>query len=791
MKLKRIAFVVIMAMALSPAFAQEGVFTNGFERDDPFELWHDFNIVSDTTALSGTHVCRVVATREFGLGVTLLTSREFAHKNLKLTYKAFYRFMNDTPDCSVVVSVNEKAKNGYWSSHPIVGNVGQWFDSGFSTSIPADYITDSAVIKIYVWNNNGQAFDIDDAMLEIKADPIPRFLPEPLAVEPAGKGHKVVGNGYFGVSYNSLNKAIALYDSEQSLTNGFYTVTEAVLESDTITFYGMQWLSDGNGSYRCETPIGSTKISFADKGRGRLAVSCENSYHFDMRIARQSLVVPFVDDVTEIYRNNCATDTSSFQDCYYLSDRGFSVGEGRRRVSVYHNDGISSLQLDAANRTAYFNADFWRDHPLMHFPLNNDTLDYSIDISCREVDATTVIRSEFELFVGIDASRLPVFMPTRDGYDAAVIFTEHADWTDIRTQRAVLFGNENITEADSAVGGFVYYDIPVTKSVFYNNPDHITNKERSGGVFTSEQATLMGNAEFLVTISQLHKRGFDICLHTPEQYTAHGKNMEKALSFMHENFNSVSWIDHGYNNTVNHNREDLVCDGLLPKSQWYSLPLWRKYGIRYLWNAYYEEHAMRQYDFDCNLKQPYPGFGDALPCPQITTLPDGDTTVLLWSTPSTFETNSDMGWDYLYSRERLERLADNHDVHITHIYPAWVLQERSFWEYDANGLATARKGFNDALARLSDLREQRRLNVVTIADYLSYYEALRKIKYLIADRNHITITNNGDAVKGVTMLFGEMPDFGGKKTEFRQAEDGFVVWFDMDENESVTIKYRK
>ena len=791
--MSRLIVILLIMSFFNIAKAQSGIFVNGFEQRDPFGLWTNVNARYDTTAYRGNHVNHIDATQEYGLGLVIRPVGELAHQNINISYEAAYRYTDSEPNGTVVVSIGNKSKNLYWTNYPTTGGtMGEWFKSGFTTTIPADYIPADAVIKIYVWNNKKSVIDIDEAKIEIKAEPMPRFLPEHQNVEIAGRGNKIVGNQHYGVVYHYVNKTLSLTNTDNvSVTKGIYTVTEAIIATDTMTFFGHQWLPKGDSMFVCTTPIGSTEINFHQGKDGQLKINTQSHYNLEMKIVRQALAIPFVDGVTEVYRNNGLTDTAIFQDCYYLTDNGFSIGKGKNRVSAYHNSKISSLQLDAKNHTAYFNADYWRDHPLLHYPLDNDTIDYFVDVSCREVNEQSVMASTIELNIGTDANRIPVFMPTSDGFDAAIIFTEHADWTDIRTQRAVLFGNENITQADSAVGGFVYYNVPVTKSVFYNNPDSITNEERSGGAFTSEQASLMGNTELLNTIGQINEKGFDICLHTPEQYTTQDNNMDEALAFMHEHFNSVSWIDHGYNNTLKHNREDLVCDGLLPESPWYSLPLWRKHGIRYLWNAYYEENPLPQYDFDCNLMHPYPGFGDALPRPQVTTLPDGDTTVILWSTPSTYETDSDGGWNYFFSRERLERIADNHDVFITHIYPAWVLQERSFWEYGTDSLITARKGFNEALSRISDLRSEKRLNTTTIAKQLSYIEGIRKIKYDITNNNHIILTNTGNSIKGVTMLFSEMPDFGTKEIKTRQSSDGIVVWFDMDKNESLTIKYRE
>ena len=82
--------------------------------------------------------------------------------------------------------------------------------------------------------------------------------------------------------------------------------------------------------------------------------------------------------------------------------------------------------------------------------------------------------------LAIDSDRpLIRLMNNPDGIPASMVWTEHADFSDIRTQRAVMFGSEEIVSADSAISGFVGHGIPVTKSVFYDNP----TKETITGVF--------------------------------------------------------------------------------------------------------------------------------------------------------------------------------------------------------------------------------------------------------------------------------------------------------------------
>ena len=263
------------------------------------------------------------------------------------------------------------------------------------------------------------------------------------------------------------------------------------------------------------------------------------------------------------------------------------------------------------------------------------------------------------------------------------------------------------------------------------------------------------------------------------------------MQFMKKQFGTVSWIDHGYNNGPEKNREDLVCDGLLPDSPQYAVDLWKENGVRYLWNPYYEENRMERYNFDSHFVQPYDGFGDALPNRQITTLPNGDKDFLLWSTPSTLEVNEDFEWYYFFDSIRLQRLVDQHNVFITHTYPAWSNPWRAFWQYNENGTAVAMPGFNFALSQLSRFREEKKILPTTVQEYLNYYEKLLNIDYQITDNHTISLTNQGESIEGLTLLCAKPVVVEGKVINYRKAEEGYLVWFDLKKSETVTIKYRE
>ena len=189
--------------------------------------------------------------------------------------------------------------------------------------------------------------------------------------------------------------------------------------------------------------------------------------------------------------------------------------------------------------------------------------------------------------------------------------------------------------------------------------------------------------------------------------------------------------------------------------------------------------------------QPFDGFGDALPNRQITTLPNGDKDFLLWSTPSTLEVNDDNAWYYYFDSTRLQRLVDNHNVFITHVYPAWSNPYRAFWQYDEDSTAVAMPGFNFALSQLAHFREEKKILPTTVEAYLSYYEKLQNVEYLILNNQAVRLINHGEAIQGLTLLCTKPIVVEGKTIDSRKVDEGYLVWFDLGKNETVTIRYRE
>ena len=754
---------MLLCAAMFIAFtAKAQVYTNDFENRQEWNApWFNLHIVADSSATEENYVCFCDTIHEYGLGFGINTGKDFPNQNVSCKFDFLFKAKANT-QADIVVSIDDTIRNRYWAAYPLadyVNDTAQWSQVQLGLIFPSNY-TQGSEIKVHVWNKGQEYLTFDNAQLEVKADVLPNYQP---VVE--------------------FNADSLFHTDHYPKTSDFIPIVEYInADGDTLTDASVM---NTKFAYNWIDYYGSPHSSIiAD------IIQTETTFKEDIKLLRLAFVLPLPDGELTVYRRNQHIDTTNYQSSYYLDKEGFAIKNDSLSFSTYHNLGISSLQLNTEERTACFNIDYWRDHPLLHYPLKSDTSDMFENISFRKIKKGEVLEGKIIIFMHA-MDDLPRLMPVWDGYQSAFIFTEHADWTDLHTHRAVLFGNENITKPEDAVGGFCYFNIPVTKSVFYWNPDNVTNEKTSDGLFKGLVASIKTDKEFNKLLKTIKKQGFEICLHSPEVYTTIPDEFPKAMSFMRRQFDTKSWIDHGYNNGPEKNREDLVCDGLLTDSPQYAVELWKENGVRYLWNAYYEENRMERYNFDSHFVQPFDGFGDALPNRQITTLPNGDKGFLLWSTPSTLEVNEDREWYYYFDSIRLQRLVDQHNVFITHVYPAWSNPYRAFWQYNENGTAVAMPGFNFALSQLAHFRDEKKILPTTIEQYLSYYEKLNSIEYLIIDNKTIQLTNPNEAIKGLTLLCTKPIVVEGKPIDFRKVDEGYLVWFDLGKNETVTIRYRE
>ena len=714
-----------------------------------------------------------VMSQEMYINIFTITEKQCGDKPMHLNLDFSADYQGDTK-AVVALSVTNGDKNIYWEGFPLK------HDFTLEMIIPS-HLLQFGPLKCYLFNPKKDKIKVDNISYSFEETSLPSYVPDNLEVINPKSGFEQVASAKneFRILYSDKKKYLVFADDENVITspislylneNQYFDWDFVAADSSKITFLN-------------ENEFARTQLDVFIEEKSP-NVHCEMSSEFlkELDISRFAMILPFAGDDFTVYRSNLHVDTVACQDEYYLDQEGFSFRHDGKHLNLYHPKSLSSIQLDAKTSTVLLNLDYEYDHPMIHYPAKIDTVEYFVDISKRIVKKGDIMTASFD-FSYTQPVDLPRFMPVWDGYESAIIFTEHADWTDLRTHRAICFGDESVAYADSAVGGFVYYDIPVTKSVFYNNPDGVVNLIKNRN-FPDSHCTIKTDTAYFDFLKQLKDKGFEICLHTPEQYTTTPDNLKEALAFMKENFGSPSWIDHGYNNSFVNNREDMVCDGLNPYSAYYALDAWRENGVRYLWNAAYEElHLFDEWRFTNNLQRPYPFFGDAMPRPRYMRAPFADD-FLLWTTDYTLEPGD--YWGYYLSQGNLDNVVESRSAFITHIYPAWVTTARGFWDVE-NGQIVAKPGMNQALERIAQLREKRLMLPTTVEKYLHYQELIHNVDYQYDNDGNVVLTNNNDEIiHGFTLISKTPIDV--ISINHRESNGEYIIWFNFGPKEKIIIK---
>ncbi len=776
-------------------------FFNDFETECGNSIWKNMHRVENNAAFSGNHVCECPANLTYALGFDFIIDDSVKNDNALIDIDMMIKSKSQLAS-KFVISVVRDGKTLFWQSFPLANGFvteNQWYKNSCSVNFPNDILKNSR-LNCYVLNDVNESFLIDDFNFNIKYFNIPSYIDEVEEFEIPNKLKNVFNTKSVNILYSERENKIVLADEKNNvITKPLSLYYSLIVDNDTVEIQNSDFQKIGDEEKQefrslenreiCDLLTASIVVSASDADNPNINFNLKTTFNKDVRVLKSSLIIPFLNDDFIIYRRNMFVDSCDYQDVYYLDNEGFTLNLTEKQLNIYHPDDVSSIQLDVRNAVAYINMDYYYDHLLMRYELL-DTLDYYVDNSSAFVKKGGSQNSSFVVSL-TDKTDLPRIMPIYGGYESAFIWTEHADWTDIKTHRATYFGSEDVVNADDAIGGFVYYDIPVTKSVFYNNPDSVTNFEKNSD-FPGLHSTIKTDEAFFDFLKQLKHKGFDICLHTPEQYTSTKENLVEALAFMKENFASPSWIDHGYNNGISNNREDMVCDGLDSLSLYYVYDLWKENGVKFPFNASYEEMHPRpfvDYMFSNNLMRPYPGFGDALPLPRFGRHPS-HPDILLWSTPYTLEPGENWGWNYYLSQENLDKLVDFRYVFITHIYAPWVTEERGFWEKE-NGKIIAKEGLNNSLERIANMREKHLLLPTTIADYMTYQWQLARLEYRINEDGSIMLkNNNNETIKGLSLIsVSEMSLDNEKSFNKRKSHSGneCIIWFDMEPNEIVRV----
>lgn len=511
----------------------------------------------------------------------------------------------------------------------------------------------------------------------------------------------------------------------------------------------------------------------------------------EVKLSKLSIEFQVAQPVRELYLKNRKVLRRFLKERYWLDRQGAAFGCDEQSLIIYHSPEVSSLEFNHLANRLIVNLDASGDHPMM---IDNPSGSYK-DASCSILAPGDRLEAKFSLWAAFEPKILPRLMSQPKGYVSTHVWTEHACFTHERVHRAVYFGSDQVTSSGDAVGGFVKAGIPVTKSVFYDNPERVLNDPQTSH-FKGPMAAIRTSENFEAFLNELSQLGHEICLHCAAPRTSTDEEMRTALNYMKESFDSVSWIDHIWYKPDGDKSgciESFCCQGLSNYGQNH----WQNFGVRYFWNPYYEYYSaphMRSPSESLDHWTWDPAFPNPLYW-RHPTLTKGQGPLGTRSAPfisfATWEawTPGDPTKDF-YQDRHLAQLVDDWGIRVSHCYPTYVGDLNAAWEVREDGAVVTSQYFEQILARLVKLQEQGYLWNATLRDLLGYLVDLEKIEIRPdVESGGVRITNaNGTAVEGLSLacdLDSVVVD--GKKTSGAWRGNQYVFWFDLPPHSSVVV----
>jgi hypothetical protein len=560
----------------------------------------------------------------------------------------------------------------------------------------------------------------------------------------------------------------------------------------------------------------------------KMDVNIRTHYNSNLTINREALVAKFDVPLTEVYLKNRKIDFGPFDTEYWLQRQGVSFGSGTRSSLIFNTPHISSLQMNSKKNLLFINLEYSLDHPFIHIPFQQDGGGKWTNLSSASNDTGSERENNFSIYFGNRPQVVPRLMSVPYGYTSGYVFTEHADGGNLKTNRAAYFGDENISDIDNAKRGFAGHKIPVTKSVFY-----LDSSRYKSGAFIRDDTD---KTEFLDFLNQIYKTGlYDICLHTPEDYSSSRESLNESIKFMKDNFDATTWIDHGmYNGNLN--RESFVCDGLNPNSEYYAADLWEKFNTRYFWSpavemiensmispskslkngkfykAYVDfwkhylsvkelkelsfhvavKELLRRHKSKGELNSLKPNKGNAYPTPLYWQHTSRTKQFYSWTTDYVKDYGGLLSKEpekqLLIEQRQIDELIANWGVFINHGYYVSNRKDHNIFN-ESNGKIVINPFFDKILEYMSGKRDNGSLYITSIRDLLDYWIMLENVSFeYTPDRGIRVINLNNEPIEGLSIAFhAKTVQINGETPAHKQVGEDTIIWFDIPAKGEVSL----
>lgn len=521
--------------------------------------------------------------------------------------------------------------------------------------------------------------------------------------------------------------------------------------------------------FRTDHSVVGAELHFAP-ATPTISVKTNTSYTDEVQVFEETLSLRLEVPIEEVYRKNSQMDVDRFEREYWLGTNGFLAGDGKSGLMMYHVPEVSSVRLYPDYGRADIKLDSYRDRSFMH---GDGTRRVGWVRHASEFSPGCTRSNSFDLIAGCTPPLRPRLMLQPYGFLATHVWTEHTDGATLDSHRAAYFGRSDIVSPKDAVGGFVKYDIPVTKSIYYANPAYHS---------WSDEVALKECDEFLSYLKKLRDKGHEICIHSvyPSDSPQRSK-MAEALSFMRDAFDAKSWIDHGYRDV------NMSMGGYQAGLPQYVGDLWEEYGVEYFWT--YSSEAVCSIWDDVNLLQT--SRGDHLNTPLYWQHPSvlGDSFYVVAASLVTENAFS------RYTTENLHNLVEEWGVFINHTYPPRVDHgPDTVYLSPEDGLLVTDEQFERLLFTMRRLCDRGDLYLATMREMMDYWTALECVRMRYLDCGAVKVINeSGRPIHGLSLVVEKPPGtlkVAGIRPESRVVKDQKIFWFDLDADDSVVVRLR-
>jgi hypothetical protein len=409
--------------------------------------------------------------------------------------------------------------------------------------------------------------------------------------------------------------------------------------------------------------------------------------------------------------------------------------------------------------------------------LYNDT-GKEVRLNCQTRNASVTRTSSLDLPLS-SPELTPMSVPS--GYLGALIFAEHADYTDHDSLRTVMYGTNNTSDPTYGTKGFIGHNLTATWSVF---------------AVSSYGGEGLDSPELKNITDDMFKHGFEITPHSLSARVNYGipdREMTKTyLPWYTENYSCRNWVDHGLGSGARNSQ--LKSEGWNATSPFYIMDLFQQYNMPYAW-AFIDVKLYDERGININTSKVR---SVGLPVDivwQNTNLALNNSTPLYQWTSCFIGRDKDGNEQALtyYNNSTIDDMLSTYGVSIWHDY--WANSSSSSGYYFDKNTHQINTTFDGLLSNISAQKQAGKLWNPTVSEYIDYWIAASNVEVRCTGVNTYTVVNhNSDTVNGFSMRVkgAYTPKLDGVPLNPNTNEGDTIFWMDLPTGtHTVTLEARR